>query len=90
MATIRIEDVINGLNSPPYMALFASPNPGVIQSVHNNPFGELKEGTKKLIMIADTFHDFSHVKNKTGIPSTRPGINTLKNWAIYIISKLAP
>ena len=88
MATIRIEDVINGLNSPPYMALFASPNPGVIQSVHNNPFGELKEGTKKLIMIADTFHDFSHVKNKTGIPSTRPGINTLKNWAIYIISKL--
>ena len=88
MATITIEDVINGLNSPQYMALFASPNAGVIQSLHNNPFGELKEGTKKLIMIADTFHDFSHVKNKTGIPSTRPGINTLKNWAIYIINKL--
>ena len=88
MTTITIDDVITGLNSPPYMALFASPNPGVIQSVHNNPFGELKEGTKKLIMIADTFHDFSHVKNKTGIPSTTPGINTLKNWAIYIISEL--
>ena len=53
------------------------------------PFLNLAEGTRTLILIADTFHDFKHVDKITEMPDKpKPGSDILKRWAIKIIEKV--
>jgi len=77
--------LVKNLNENQY---WESPkNISLHQESRSTPFNNLSKGCKILILIADTFHDFSHVKKKQELPHTTPGKNTLIKWAEYIINK---
>lgn len=67
---------------------FKSPKKGfLIQNEKCSGLNCLNDGTKKLIAIADTFHDFSHLQ-KSNLFSNwtyKPGNNLLRKWALNII-----
>ena len=70
---------------------FKSPKKGfLIQNEKCSGLNCLNDGTKKLIAIADTFHDFSHLQ-KSNLFSNwtyKPGNNLLRKWALNIIQDI--
>ena len=82
-----VTELVRSLNTD-YGRSYESPPAGILNppAAGRSPFTSLTEGARTLICIADTFHDFSHIKNIQGVPQTRPGSTLLKSWAQYIIT----
>ena len=83
---LTIADLCSHLNT---QADFVSPPAGQNMPIRADPFLNLAIGTRKLILIADTFHDFKHVSKLEGMPGKpKPGSELLKTWARSILSTL--